>query len=96
MSDDSLQIAIENEAGRFPVQMTMIGDVFAFSFKEAAEISTTFSCNADLFALFDRVSQFLRDSDLSPDDIDTLTALFQEEAEVINFSQKSRSSVIAI
>ena len=87
---------IEDSAGKFPQQMLLIPDVFAFSFAEAKKVSLSFGSNAELFGTIDQVIAFIEQSALDPEEAAQVVALLREEAEVIAFAQKSRSSVIAL
>ncbi|MGL4399834.1 MAG: hypothetical protein ACRC14_13460 [Paracoccaceae bacterium] len=96
MFDSQQETRIEDEAGRFPPHMTMIRDVFAFSFAEAAETGQLFAGATDLCSLFDRVIAFLEQSTLPEDEIEILVGLIRDEADVISFSVRSRSGVISL
>ena len=96
MFDSDTETSIEDNAGRFPVQMLLIRDVFSFSFAQATETGQFFSGAVDFCNIFEKIIAFLQSSSLPPEDIETLVTLMQEEAEVISFSLRSRSGVIAL
>jgi len=86
----------EGDAEKFPQQMLLVRDVFAFDFGEIAKVSDKFGSNSELFQNLKGVIRFLESAELESDEKEKLTRLIKEEIDVMSFSQTTRSSVVSL
>ena len=93
---DQLLAEIEDSSERFPPQMLLIREIFAFSFADAAKISKRFSSNDEMISMLHKLKSFVARCDLEEEQKTVLNRLVEEEIEVVSFSQTSRCSVISL
>jgi hypothetical protein len=87
---------IADSAERFPLQMLLIREVFAFSFAEAGRISSRFQTQSECIEAIMLLRNHIGASDLDDEEKADVDALLREEIDVISFSQTSRCSVISL
>lgn len=95
VTDDTPR-TIDNEFGKFPRYMTLVPDVFAFSFEEAMQVIRRFKNNADLTQAFMTLLQTIAQADMPQEQKDELMQLIAEEQEVISYAVISRTCVVPI
>lgn len=90
------QPTVDNDLGKFPRYMNLVGDVFSFSHLDATTAGRRFHSSCEFLGAIDQVARLIAVSQLSQQDKTTLVHLLGEEREVISFSVISRNGVIAI
>lgn len=93
---DDTSNTIDNEFGKFPRYMTLVPDVFSFSFDEAMQAIRRFKNNADLTQAFATLSQVIAQADMPQKQKDELMQLVAQEQEVISYAVISRTCVVPI
>jgi hypothetical protein len=87
---------IEDTAERYPLQMLLIREVFAFSFAEATRISSKFQTQSECIEAIQLLRNYIGASGIDDETKADVDALLREEIDVISFSQTSRCSVITL
>ncbi|WP_173932887.1 hypothetical protein [Chelativorans sp. Marseille-P2723] len=87
---------LDNEFGKFPRYMSLVADVFSFSFDEAFKVVERFRNNAELTQALEVLLQYVGNSDLPEGQKEDVMRLIGEEMEVIAYAVISRSCVVPI
>ncbi|WP_011579472.1 MULTISPECIES: hypothetical protein [Chelativorans] len=87
---------IDDEFGKFPRYMSLIPDVFSFSYEEAFKATKRFKNNSDLAQAFETLREFVLASELPDEQKDELAQLISDEMEVISYAVVSRTCVVSI
>ncbi|WP_028032365.1 hypothetical protein [Chelativorans sp. J32] len=88
--------SIDDEFGKFPRYMSLVPDVFSFSYEEALKAASRFRTEANLSQAFNALLEFILASDLPDEQKESLAQLISEEMEVISYAVVSRTCVVSI
>lgn len=93
---DEAPSSVDNEFGKFPRYMSLVPDVFSFSFEEALRLIGRFRNNAELTQALEALTQHIAASELPEEQAEELTQLIGEEMQVLSYAVISRTCVVPI